>query len=88
MLRIPCPYCGLRDQVEFRHGGPVNRDRPANPESASDRDWSEYLFYRENPRGEYHERWVHAFGCRQWFTLVRNTLTHTFSPAPQSDESS
>jgi heterotetrameric sarcosine oxidase delta subunit len=26
------------------------------------------------------ERWVHTAGCRRWFTLVRDTVTHTITP--------
>jgi sarcosine oxidase subunit delta len=76
MLRIPCPYCGLRDQVEFQFGGEAHIVRPENPELASDSEWAAYLFYRKNPKGIHHERWVHSFGCRQWFNLARDTVTH------------
>jgi len=76
MLRIPCPYCGIRDQVEFQFGGESHLSRPAQPDQASDLEWAEYLFYRKNPRGVHYERWVHGYGCRQWFNLARNTLTH------------
>jgi heterotetrameric sarcosine oxidase delta subunit len=27
------------------------------------------------------ERWVHTAGCRRWFNLVRDTVTHTITPA-------
>jgi sarcosine oxidase subunit delta len=76
MLRIPCPYCGVRDQVEFRFGGESELRRPESPEQLDDAEWAEYLFYRENPRGLHHERWVHSFGCRQWFYVLRDTQTH------------
>jgi heterotetrameric sarcosine oxidase delta subunit len=26
------------------------------------------------------ERWVHTAGCRRWFTLVRDTVTHEITP--------
>jgi len=42
----------------------------------SDKDWADYLFYRVNPKGVHFERWLHRFGCRQWFNVARNTLTH------------
>ena len=29
MLRIPCPYCGVRDEPEFIFGGPSHITRPA-----------------------------------------------------------
>jgi heterotetrameric sarcosine oxidase delta subunit len=76
MLLIKCPFCGLRDQTEFRCGGETSRERPARPELASDAEWADYLFYRENPKGPLVERWVHAYGCRRWFQVVRDTLTH------------
>ena len=92
MLRIPCPYCGLRDQDEFQFGGEANIERPADPEQASDAEWADYLFYRDNVKGLHHERWVHSFGCRQWFRLERDTATHEITGSylmteqPASDE--
>ena len=76
MLRIPCPYCGLRDQVEFQFGGESNITRPENPELASDSKWADYMFYRDNIKGVHYERWVHSFGCRQWFNVARDTVSH------------
>ena len=76
MLRIICPYCGLRDQVEFQFGGETHIARPEKPEQASDSEWANYMFYRDNIKGLHYERWVHSFGCRQWFTLARDTVTH------------
>ena len=76
MLRITCPYCGLRDQVEFQFGGETHIARPEKPEQASDSEWANYMFYRDNIKGLHYERWVHSFGCRQWFTLARDTVTH------------
>ena len=31
--------------------------------------------------GRFHERWTHSAGCRQWFTLVRDTVTHEIEPS-------
>lgn len=76
MLRIQCPWCGLRDQTEFRFGGEGHVVRPADPESASDAEWSDYLFYRRNIKGVHYERWLHSYGCRQWFNVARHTVTH------------
>lgn len=76
MLRIPCPYCGIRDQVEFHFGGENGVSRPAAPEQLSDPEWADYLFYRDNIKGLHEELWVHRYGCRQWFTVVRDTCTH------------
>ena len=76
MLRIPCPYCGVRDQVEFTFGGESQVIRPNNPHESTDAEWANYLFYRQNIKGIHQERWVHSFGCRQWFNLARDTVSH------------
>jgi len=76
MLRIPCPYCGTRDETEFRFGGEAHVDRPGL--EVSDAEWADYLFNRENPKGLHFERWFHTYGCRQWFNVVRDTVTHEF----------
>jgi sarcosine oxidase subunit delta len=86
MMRITCPWCGIRDQDEFQFGGEALIARPANPEHVSDAEWAEYLFYRENPKGVHHERWVHSFGCRQWFNVARDTVTHEISEVYQMDQ--
>ncbi|HET9388889.1 MAG TPA: sarcosine oxidase subunit delta [Steroidobacteraceae bacterium] len=74
MLRIPCPYCGLRDEPEFAFGGPSHITRP--PFTCDDATWGSYLWERENPIGVHYERWVHAYGCGRWFNVARHTLTH------------
>jgi len=86
MLIIKCPYCGLRDQTEFRCGGEVSVNRPVAPSSVSDSEWADYQFYRDNIRGVHLERWVHSFGCRQWFLAERNTLTHEILATRRLDE--
>lgn len=74
MLRIPCPHCGVRDEPEFVFGGPTHIERP-DP-AVSDEAWTAYLYLRENPVGLHYERWLHAYGCGQWFNAVRDTRTH------------
>lgn len=76
MLLIDCPWCGPRDEIEFAYGGEAARPRPADPDPLSDEEWAAHLFMRRNPRGVHHERWVHAAGCRRWFNLWRDTVTH------------
>jgi heterotetrameric sarcosine oxidase delta subunit len=72
MLQLTCPWCGPREEVEFRYGG----EGMAIPAEADDAAWARVLYYRANPAGEHEERWIHAAGCRQWFVVVRSTLTH------------
>jgi sarcosine oxidase subunit delta len=74
MLRIECPYCGLRDEPEFSFGGESHIARPGP--GGGDAEWANYLFFRENPKGDHAERWCHSFGCGQWFNVVRDTVTH------------
>ena len=76
MLRIPCPYCGTRDESEFHFGGESHVERPGV--EVSDAEWADYLFNRENPKGLHYERWCHTYGCSQWFNVVRDTVTHEF----------
>lgn len=77
MLLITCPFCGERDEAEFVYGGQAHLVRP-DPATADDATWARYLYYRGNPRGETHERWLHARGCRRWFNAVRDTRSHRF----------
>ena len=74
MLRIDCPFCGARDETEFRCGGESHIQRPEL--TSSDVEWADYLYMRQNPRGWHFERWLHVAGCRQWFNLARHTATH------------
>jgi heterotetrameric sarcosine oxidase delta subunit len=76
MLLIPCPWCGPRDEAEFRYGGQADISYPIDPDALTDEQWADYLFMRDNPRGDFAERWTHAAGCRKWFTVVRSTVTH------------
>jgi heterotetrameric sarcosine oxidase delta subunit len=78
MLLIPCPWCGAREETEFHYGGQAGIAHPADPERLSDEEWADFLFMRDNPRGPFHERWMHAAGCRRWFNAVRDTATYGF----------
>ncbi len=76
MLLISCPNCGPRDETEFHYGGQAHVAYPENPNELNDVEWSRYLFYRENPKGIFAERWVHSTGCRQWFNMLRDTVSY------------
>jgi sarcosine oxidase subunit delta len=90
MLQIPCPWCGVRDEDEYRCGGQSHVSRPGP--DATDEAWSDYLFNRDNPKGVHYERWLHVFGCGRWFNLARHTVTHEIlavyrmgEPKPRAD---
>jgi sarcosine oxidase subunit delta len=76
MLRIDCPNCGPRDEIEFSCGGEAHIARPKEPNKLSDAEWADYLFMRHNPKGIVAERWCHTLGCRRWFNVERDTVTH------------
>lgn len=77
MIQIRCPICGIRDHSEFAYGGDAAPARPAS--DAEEAAWVEYVYSRENPRGPHRELWHHAFGCRSWIVVQRDTLTHEIS---------
>lgn len=76
MLLIECPWCGPRDEIEFRCGGQSHIRRPEPFDEVSDDEWARYLFFRINPKGVHFERWRHEAGCAQWFNVARDTRTH------------
>ena len=77
MLSIYCPYCEeCREESEFHYAGQAHIARPDQPDNTSDEIWGEYLFFRKNPKGLHREMWVHSAGCRQYFNVLRNTLTY------------
>ncbi len=72
-MLIACPYCGPRDLAEFTFERPVESivaiDAPVHIAMRA-------LFTRENPRGASAELWRHAYGCRGWLRVQRDTGTH------------
>ena len=76
MLIIPCPYCGPRDEIEFACGGEAHIARPIAENTITDAEFADYLFFRDNPKGIFLERWRHSAGCRRWFNVARDTVTH------------
>ncbi|MGJ5749022.1 sarcosine oxidase subunit alpha [Streptomyces puniciscabiei] len=76
MLLISCPWCGPRDEAEFHYGGQAHVSYPEDPAALTDEEWARYLFFRDNPKGPFAERWSHAAGCRKWFNAVRDTSTN------------
>jgi sarcosine oxidase subunit delta len=92
MLLIPCPWCGEREETEFRCGGEAHIVRPEQPASLSDGQWADFLFMRTNPKGLHVERWCHAHGCGRWFNLARDTVSDRIvevykigEPPPRAD---
>lgn len=81
MMLIHCPWCDeKRPEIEFAYAGEAHIVRPngAEQKEMSDAEWSEFLFIRDNVRGEHCERWWHANGCNMFFNAVRHTVTDKF----------
>ena len=76
MLIINCPHCGPREESEFACGGEAHIARPLAKNSISDAEFADYLFLRDNPKGLFLERWRHSAGCRRWFNIARDTVSH------------
>lgn len=76
-LQIPCPHCGSRPVHEF-----VYSDIPVPPAGITDPDARDLdrAFMRDNIEGPATERWFHAYGCRRWLTVRRDTRTDTVLP--------
>ena len=47
MFIINWPFCGEREQSEFKAGGEAHIERPRQPTELSDDEWAEYLFMRD-----------------------------------------
>ncbi|MGW0845851.1 sarcosine oxidase subunit alpha family protein [Streptomyces sp. NPDC002787] len=93
MLLITCPWCGPRDEAEFHYGGQAHVPYPETPSALTDEEWARYLFFRDNAKGPFAERWSHAAGCRKWFNAVRDTSTNEIlavyragEPRPATEE--
>lgn len=86
MILISCPNCGSRDETEFHYGGQAHVPYPEDPSALSDEEWGRYLFYRENTKGIFAERWVHSSGCRKWFNVLRDTVTYRIAAVYRTGE--
>lgn len=74
MILIRCPWCGQRGATEFHYVGET-RPRP-DPVLATPQEWRDYLYFPANPRGPVTETWYHGMGCRQFFTVQRDTVSN------------
>jgi sarcosine oxidase subunit delta len=73
MLLIPCPYCGPRPEIEFRHAGEAHLKRPSP--DVDDETWARFVYIRANPKGIHAERWRHIHGCGRFFNCIRDTVS-------------
>lgn len=83
MLRIACPWCGERDEIEFRYRGDASCVRPAADAPLD--EFVGYVYARDNPCGWHLEWWLHSGGCRQLLKVLRHTLSHEIRAVGTAD---
>ncbi|MEM6739897.1 MAG: sarcosine oxidase subunit delta [Pseudomonadota bacterium] len=74
MQRFECPFCGWRDETEFRFIVEAGKPRPEPADAVSDAEWAAYLYACKAPKGTAREIWVHLT-CGEYFILIRDTVT-------------
>ena len=74
-LQIPCPHCGPREFSEFSFGGEVRELASTDSQRDFDR-----VYLHANAAGPQIERWFHAYGCRRWFVIRRDTVENRVLP--------
>lgn len=80
MLLVPCPNCGPRNSSDLKHVG-ESHVRP-DPNTASQKEWRDYLYIRDNVADWNIETWYCTRGCRKFFKVERNTATNQFRNPP------
>ena len=78
MLRINCPFCGMRDHDEFTYLEDAYHQKPAHTNTDAN-SWFKAVYLRDNPRGKHLEYWHHSLGCRMILKVTRDTVTHEIS---------
>ena len=84
MLRIHCPWCGERDETEFRYRGDASHPRPAA--QAGPVEFVEFVYRRDNPHGWHLEWWLHVGGCRRLLKVIRHPVSHEIHAVGSADE--
>jgi sarcosine oxidase subunit delta len=85
MKILTCPINGPRPISEFAYGGEL-REMP-DPASATDAEWTDYVFNRNSVPGIKCEWWCHT-SSGTWFVAERDTAsdvvlrTFLYSKAP------
>ena len=75
MQLFPCPFCGARDETEFRYLGEANTARPTGCAAVVIADWTRYLYFQRNLKGRVAEIWSHA-PCGETFRMEHDNVTH------------
>ena len=71
-IRLTCPNCGARSVEEWVHGEIF--DVPPHIDDPDQRELDR-SFMHNNPEGPVREAWFHAYGCRRWLAITRDTTS-------------
>lgn len=82
--RMPVVRESRRDRVSLRRPGAHRL--PRGPSALTDEQWAHFVFFRDNPKGLFAERWSHSAGCRRWFNAVRDTATYRIHSVYRLDD--
>ena len=73
MLLIHCPWCGPRDETEFRCGGEAHIARPADPDALTDARMGRLPLHAQEPA----RACISSDGCtRRLPALVQRRARH------------
>ncbi len=72
MKIMNCPLNGPRNISEFASFGEVSQ--MPDPNTTSDADWAEYIWFSNNAAGVVREWWCHL-ATNYWFIAERHTVT-------------
>ena len=76
-MLINHPKLGPRDISEFVYKGDAKLlKRPEWKEKEAEKKFYEYLYLRDNKKGDHKELWYHEQGDKSWLIVTRNTITH------------
>jgi sarcosine oxidase subunit delta len=87
-MRIQCPFCGARDSIEFTYLGDAHSCRPDPRSVDAASRFYETVYLRSSPAGRHTELWYHAFGCRGWLRVTRDTCSHEIERVELASDSS
>ena len=73
--KMPVIFKILTGKEEYLIEREIKSQQKLNKE-VSDQDWDNFVYLRKSPRGKHLELWQHISGCRQWFKVQRDTVTH------------
>jgi heterotetrameric sarcosine oxidase delta subunit len=74
MQIFKCPFCGTRNETEFRYTGQVGKLRPEPANQIEEGEWAKYVHFTENVRGPSREIWTHMT-CGEVFFMTRDSQT-------------